>query len=115
MEIPELGKRAAEERTTEDKPAQVVHAESAFMVYIARDVNGQLQTLLTTDLDTPIVRHHVPTLDEVLGAASVVVSDITAQKTGQATVQIQMMHAQQAIQQQQTLRVQQELEKHKRG
>ena len=113
MDIPELGKGAAQAREAEAEAQepQIVPVETAFLVYVARDVNGSLQYMLTTDLDTAIVRHHVPTLDEVVAAMSVVTSDINSQKAAAATVQTLRLDAQRAMEQQQAMRIQQELAK----
>lgn len=99
-DVPELGAAAARARATQDAieadladipdPAaegetgpgevasapQIVPVTTAFLVCW---VNGEV--IVSADLDTPIVTDHIPTSDEILGAAAVLVSDRGAERT----------------------------------
>jgi hypothetical protein len=80
---------------------QLIEAETAFIVFVAKDVNGVPHTLVTTDLNTAIVPAHVPSGDEMLSAVTIVASDLQAQKSAQQTIAAQQAMMKQAMEAQQ--------------
>lgn len=92
-EVPNLGAAAARERAAEEKLAeeiteameapQPIPVSTAFVVVWR---NGEVSVL--ADLDAPIVVNHLPTPDEILGAAAVLAADRTAERTAGLSAQI---------------------------
>ena len=84
MTVPLIGQSKPEE-------PQIIEAETAFLIFVARDENGIPRTLLSTDINVPVTPDHTASMDEVLGAMSVVSSDILAGKTSDAMMMRQAM------------------------
>ncbi len=81
MEIPDLSQRAARTRVTEpateEVPEQipapeVIEADTAFLVY--RLPSGQ--TVVTPDLNTPVIARREPTTHEVIGMSHNVIDEV---------------------------------------
>jgi hypothetical protein len=89
MTVPLIGQSKPEE-------PKIIEAETAFLVFIAKDENGVPRTLLSTDINVPVTPDHTASMDEVLGAMSVVSSDILAGKTSDAMMMRQAMAMRQA-------------------
>lgn len=89
-----------ENAPVEDLAPETVDVVTAFLIYTTKDG----QTIMTYDVNIPVVPEHSPTPDEVYGACQVVSKDIQVQETTARTVNgmVQMAQAQmQAAQQQQ--------------
>lgn len=99
MSVPLIG------QNKESEAPQIIEAETAFLVFIAKDNDGIPRTLLSTDINVPVTPDHTASMDEVLGAMSVVSGDIQAGKTADAIMMRQAM----AMRQAQEARANQEL------
>lgn len=69
---------------------------TAFLVVVGKDGT----TVAVPDLDYKVIRDELPDTDSMLAAMSVVINDITVQKTAQVTAQFMQqmaMHAQQQM------------------
>ncbi len=90
-------------KTVETEPKaepEIIEADTAFLVFVSKDVNGVPRTLLTTDINAAIAPHHAASMDEVLSALAVVSSDIQAGKNAEMLMLKQQMMARQMMEQQ---------------
>lgn len=85
MSVPLIGQKQ------ESTEPQIIEAETAFLVFVAKDKDGIPRTLLSTDINTPVSPHHPASMDEVMAAMSVVTGDIQAGKTADAMMMRQAM------------------------
>lgn len=92
----DLSERAQEQRQQGKKPA-VIEAETAFILY--RDKNGKV--VLTSDLDTPIIKERDLPPEEMLMQMYIASESIKAQNIANMTVQSLMVQSAMAAQQMQ--------------
>lgn len=85
MAVPLIGQKK------ESEVPQIIEAETAFLIFVAKDENGVPRTLLSTDINVAVSPDHTASMDEVLGSISVVQSDIQAGKTSDAMMMRQAM------------------------
>ena len=99
-----------EEPPAEPGPPAPVEVVTAFTVYSLPDG----RTMVTIDLDAPLVPQRQPTSDDLFAMASIVVKDVinteSAQMTANAVVDRQEQRMRQAMEMQQRLQLQQQLE-----
>jgi len=103
-EIPLIGQNKTVETEPEKQP-EIVEAETAFLIFVSKDVNGVPRTLLTTDINAAISPDHPASMDEVLAALHIVASDIQAGKNAEMLMLKQQMMARQMMEQQQNQQV----------
>jgi hypothetical protein len=91
-----LAKMAEDNPEPEGEPVR-----TAFLVIVGKDGS----TGVMPDLDFPVVRDYLPTLDDIFGAVTTVAKDIQVQETAMGTAQAmqQMAHAQMQAMQNQRL------------
>lgn len=89
MEVPELGKSAANERAAaEAEEDAVLEAESAFLVI----KNKEGVFMLSLDINAPLTVERQATLPEIKAALHVVLDDLRAQETAAVAAQNVVMH-----------------------
>ena len=98
--------QAALEQMAEENPEpEGEQVRTAFLVVVGKDGN----TVAIPDLDYAIIRDHMPSVDEIYSAVSVVAKDIQVQETAQITTQFMQQMAAAAQQQMQAQQLAQRL------
>lgn len=108
-EIPLIGQNKTVQTEPEKEP-EIIEAETAFLIFISKDVNGIPRVLLSTDIDAAIAPEHKATMDEVLAAIHVVSSDIQAGKNAEMLMLKQQMMARQMMEAQQNQKIMESLQ-----
>ena len=102
-----------EEPPADSGPPAPVEVVTAFTIYTLPDG----RTMVTIDLDAPLVPMRQPTSDDLFAMASIVVKDVinteSASMTANAVVAQQEQRMRQAMEMQQQFQLQQQLEKDK--
>lgn len=89
MEVPELGKSAANQRAAEEAEEDtVLEAESAFLIV----KNKEGLYMMSLDINVPINVERQATLPEVKAALHVVLDDLITQETAALAAQGVVMH-----------------------
>jgi hypothetical protein len=74
-----------ENRPDNTEPSAAPELALASTAFLVAWINGEV--IVTADLNAPIMVHHDPTADEILGAGAVLVADRTAERTASLSAQ----------------------------